>query len=76
MAKKKRLKGFVTFLAWLVGLVVSLAIGGALIAGTLVLPAFLGGATATGLIIAKIAGWIIVVGALLGVLMAIVDTLR
>ena len=37
MAKKKRLKGFVTFLAWLVGLVVSLAIGGALIAGTLLL---------------------------------------
>jgi len=76
MAKKKRLKGFVTFLAWLVGLVVSLAIGGALIAGTLVLPAFIGGITATGLMIAKIAGWIIVVGALLSVLMAIIDAFR
>lgn len=75
MAKKKGLKGFVTFLAWFVGLVVSLAIGGALIAGTLVLPAFLGGATATGLGIAKVVGWVVVIAALLGVVMAIVDAL-
>jgi hypothetical protein len=56
--------------AWLTGVIVSLAVGFSLAsaeAGTLTLPFWLGGST-----VAMIAGWIVVVTTLLSVVLAII----
>jgi len=71
MARKNGFKTISNILAWVVGLVIVLVIANAMIVGSLVLPAFLGGATATGLLIAKITGWILLVMAIIGAIFSI-----
>jgi hypothetical protein len=61
MAKEASLTGV---LAWIVGVLVSLAVGSGMIDGTLMVPGIPS-------IITMIAGWIVVVGAILGVILAI-----
>ncbi len=60
------LKGFLNFLAWLTGVLVSLAVGFAMMGGTLLLPTWLGGALAS-----AVAGWVIIIATLVGVITAI-----
>lgn len=50
-------------LTWIVGIIVSLAVGFALVGGTLAVP-YLG-------VVNVIAGWVVVVGAIISVIMAI-----
>lgn len=52
--------------AWLTGVIVSLSVGFGMIGGTLTLPSWLGGN-----IVAMVAGWIVVVTTLAGVVLAI-----
>lgn len=67
MAKKKNVLGKIfNFVAWLTGVLVSLAVAFGMINGTLELPVWLGGAT-----VALVVGWIVVITTLLGVLIAI-----
>ncbi len=66
MAKKER--KILNFIAWLTGVIVSLAVGFAMIGGTLTLPFWLGGN-----LVAAIAGWIVVLTTFLGVIMAILN---
>ncbi len=54
------------FIAWLTGVIVSLAVGFAMIGGTLSLPTWLGGQT-----IAMLAGYIVVITTALGVVLVI-----
>jgi len=54
------------FVAWLTGVIVSLAVGFAMIGGTLSLPSWLGGQT-----IAMLAGWVVVLTTALGVVMVV-----
>lgn len=71
MAKKQSntgLSAFVTFVAWLVGVIVSLAVGFGLVDGVLAVP-YIG-------IVNAIAGWIVVVVTLLGVLLALVSKFK
>ncbi len=72
MARKNGLKTIGKILAWIVGLVIVLVIANAMIAGILVLPTFLGGATVAGLLVAKVAGWIILVMAIIGAVLSII----
>ena len=70
-AKKKRATGsgfskLLSFVAWLTGVLVSLAVGFGMIGGTLDLPTWLGGST-----VAMIAGWIVVITTFLGVILAL-----
>ena len=53
----------ISVIAWIVGVIVSLAVGFALIDGTIAVP-FIG-------IVNIIAGWIVVIGAVISVIMAI-----
>jgi hypothetical protein len=69
MAKKKNpLGSLVSFIAWLTGVIVSLAVGVALINGDLAVP-YIG-------VINEVAGWIVVFTTLLGAILAIVNRLR
>ena len=63
MAKDSKL---VTVLIWLTGLLVSLAVGFGMIDGTLVVP-FIAP------IVMTIAGWIVVLGAIVSAIMAVVN---
>lgn len=54
------------FIAWLTGVIVSLAVGFAMIGGTLTLPSWLGGS-----VLAAIAGWVVVITTLVSAVMAI-----
>ena len=54
------------FIAWLTGVLVSLSVGFAMIAGTLSLPTWLGGG-----VLAMIVGWIVVITTLISAVMAI-----
>ncbi|MBU3912533.1 MAG: hypothetical protein KKE50_00410 [Nanoarchaeota archaeon] len=65
MAKKKGLRSVVM---WIVGVLVSLAVGFGMTSGTLTVP-YLGS-------IVPIAGWIVIIGAVLGVILAIVDAVN
>ena len=65
MAKQGRV---LNFIAWLTGVIVSLAVGFAMMGGTLTLPTWLGGH-----VLAMIAGWVVVVTTLLSVVMAILS---
>ena len=67
MAKQKSGK-VLNFIAWLTGVIVSLAVGFAMIGGTLALPFWLGGN-----LVAAIAGWIVVITTLLGVILVILN---
>lgn len=61
------LKGFLNFLAWLTGVLVSLAVGFAMMPnGSLLLPTWLGGALAS-----TIVGWVIIIATFVGVITAI-----
>ena len=63
MAKKDN--AFLGFVMWLVGVLVSLAVGFGMTSGTLSIPYI-------PTIIVAVAGWIVIVGTLLGVILAIV----
>ena len=63
MAKRES-SGVLEVIAWLVGVLVSLAVGSGMIKGTLTVPGI-------PTIITAIAGWIVVIGAIVGVIMAI-----
>ena len=65
MAKQKN-PAILHFVAWLTGVIVSLAVGFGMVGGTLTLPSWLGGST-----VAMVAGWIVVLTTLLGVVLAI-----
>lgn len=54
----------VSVLTWIVGVIVALAVGSAMIDGTLTVPAIPA-------IITVIAGWIVVVGAIISIILAI-----
>jgi len=56
------------FIAWLTGVIVSLAVGFAMIGGTLDLPSWLGGH-----VLAMIAGWVVVITTLISAVMAIIN---
>ena len=64
MAKKN--PKVLNFVAWLTGIIVSLAVGFGMIGGTLTLPIWLGGN-----IVAMVAGWIVVLTTAIGVVLAI-----
>lgn len=64
MAKKG--STVLNFVAWLTGIIVSLAVGFAMIGGTLTIPSWLGGD-----IVAMVAGYIVVITTGIGVILAI-----
>lgn len=68
MAKKSNvgMSKVLNFVAWLTGVIVSLAVGFGMIGGTLDLPPWLGGQ-----VVAMVAGWIVVITTFLGVALAI-----
>ena len=70
MAKKGRsdVGMFLAFVAWLTGVIVSLAVGFALVSSTLSVP-WLG-------IVNIVAGWVVVITTILSVILAIVHKLR
>ncbi len=70
MGKNSRTK-FISFLMWLIGVIVALTIGFAMIGGTLSLPVWLGGAT-----LAMIAGWIVVITTFLGIVLEIIELIK
>lgn len=70
MAKRKDKFSFSSFLAWIVGILVSLAVGAGMIDKTLTVPFisnFMNG------IIIVAAGWIVVIGAIISVIVAIFE---
>lgn len=71
MPAKKRSDGMsklLSFVAWLTGVLVSLSVGFAMIDRILTLPYWLGGE-----IVAVVAGWIVVITTLLGVVLALLN---
>ncbi|GIU68680.1 MAG: hypothetical protein KatS3mg001_530 [Candidatus Pacearchaeota archaeon] len=56
------------FVAWLTGVIVSLAVGFAMVGGTLTLPSWLGGR-----VLAGIAGWVVIITTALSALFAILN---
>ena len=74
MAKKRvgkaGLAKLVSFLMWLTGVIVALSVGFAMTSGVLSLPGYLGGAT-----VAAIAGWVVIITTILGVILEIVHSL-
>jgi len=70
MAKKKSnpLASLISFVAWLTGVIVSLAVGFGLTTGALVVP-YIG-------VINEVAGWIVVFTTLLGAILAIVHRFK
>lgn len=67
--RKMTLLGLIT---WLVGILVSLSVGFGMIGRTLTIP-FLDGPSA---VVPVIAGWVVVIGAILSVIIAIIDALN
>ncbi len=65
MAKKK--PTILSFVVWLTGVIVSLAVGFAMIGGTLSLPTWLGGN-----IVSMIAGYIVIITTAIGVILAVI----
>ena len=65
------LRKLLGFVAWITGVIVALAVAFGMINGVLPLPIWLGGAG-----LAVIAGWVVVVTTILGVILAIVDHVR
>jgi hypothetical protein len=62
----KKVTSLLNFVVWLTGVLVSLAVGFAMIGGTLTLPYWLGGDT-----VAMVAGWIVVGTTLLSAILAL-----
>ena len=67
MAKQSNSR-VLNFVAWLTGVIVSLAVGFAMIGGTLTLPTWFGGD-----VLALIAGWVVVVTTLLSAVLALLN---
>ena len=69
MAKRggNGLQQLVTFVAWLTGVIVSLSVGFGMTEGALGLPSYLGGN-----VVAQIAGWVVIITTILGIVLAIV----
>lgn len=65
MAKKKAYEKALAFVVWLTGVIVSLAVGFALIGGTLSVP-YIG-------VVNMIAGWVVVITTLISVVLAILQ---
>ncbi|MBW6442391.1 hypothetical protein K0A97_01250 [Patescibacteria group bacterium] len=65
MAKKEN--KLLNLISWITGIIVSLALGFAMIGGTLSLPVWLGGH-----ILAAIAGWILVITTFVSVILTII----
>ena len=74
MAKKKTSAwtSFMSFIAWLTGVLLSLSVGFALINGTLGLPSWLGGNVGVPIAV----GWIVVFTTLLGAILTIFSRFR
>ena len=68
MAKGKQSGRVLNLVVWLTGVIVSLAVGFAMVGGTLSLPWWLGGST-----VAMIAGWVVVVTTLVSGVLAILN---
>ena len=64
MAKKSGVQKVLNFIVWLTGVIVSLAVGFALIGGTLSVP-YLG-------VVNVVAGWIVVITTIVGAVLAII----
>jgi hypothetical protein len=64
----KQVSRVLNFIAWLTGVIVSLAVGFAMVGGTLTLPSWLGGR-----VLAQIAGWIVIITTAISALMAILN---
>ncbi len=67
-AKRNVLASLWGLIAWLTGVLVSLAVGFGMISGTLIIPRIPDVVTA-------VAGWVVVILAILGVLLKIIDKL-
>ncbi|MEX2016990.1 MAG: hypothetical protein WD876_00785 [Candidatus Pacearchaeota archaeon] len=63
----KETSSVLNLVAWLTGVIVSLAVGFGMIGETLTLPTWLGGS-----VVAMIAGWIVVITTLLSVVLALI----
>lgn len=63
----KETSSLLNLVAWLTGVIVSLAVGFGMIGRTLTLPTWLGGD-----VVAMIAGWIVVITTLLSVIIALI----
>jgi len=68
MAKGKQSGRVLNLIVWLTGVIVSLAVGFAMIGGTLTLPWWLGGNT-----VSMIAGWIVVVTTIVSAVLAVLN---
>jgi hypothetical protein len=68
MAKGKQTGKILNFVVWLTGVVVSLAVGFAMIGGTLTLPWWLGGD-----VLALVAGWVVVATTLISAVLALLN---
>lgn len=62
----KETSSVLNIVAWLTGVIVSLAVGFGMVGGTLSLPSWLGGS-----VVAMVAGWIVVLTTLLSVILAL-----
>ncbi len=71
MAKQKF--NLLNFVVWFTGVVVSLVVGNGMIQKVLLIPNWLGGTTAVGIIISQVIGWIVVITTLFGVVLAILE---
>jgi len=60
----KKTLNFSSFLAWIVGILVSLAVGSGMIQRVLIVP----GLTFANSIVTVVAGWIVVIGALISII--------
>lgn len=58
-------------LAWITGVVVSLAVGFGLVEGVLMLPTWLGGSSAAGMWISMAVGWVVIITTLISAVLAI-----
>jgi len=63
----KETSSVLNLVAWLTGVIVSLAVGFGMVGGTLALPTWLGGS-----VVAMIAGWIVIITTLLSVVLALI----
>jgi hypothetical protein len=62
----KETSSVLNLVAWLTGVIVSLAVGFGMVGGTLTLPTWLGGD-----VVAMIAGWIVIITTLLSVILVL-----
>jgi len=60
-------------IAWVTGVVVSLAVGFGMINGVLTLPTWLGGGTAAGNFVVLAVGWVVVATTLISAILAVLE---